>query len=72
MWAIGVRALHVGLFFETLTRYHIVYSVLMNGTAIILLGLIAYGTLHIKTGSFMPWQWSASPNLRNTSNAQTG
>ncbi|CAL1705294.1 unnamed protein product [Somion occarium] len=33
------------------------YWFLMNGTAIIVLGLVAYGTLHIKTGSFMPWQW---------------
>lgn len=29
----------------------------MNGAAIVMLGLIAYGTLHIKTGNFMPWQW---------------
>jgi len=29
----------------------------MNGAAIIMLGLIAYGTLHIKTTTFMPWQW---------------
>lgn len=33
------------------------FSVLMNGCAIIMLGLVAYGTLHIKTGNFMPWQW---------------
>ena len=31
----------------------------MNGAAIIMLGLVAFGTLHIKTGSFMPWQWYA-------------
>ena len=31
--------------------------VLMNGTAIILLGLIAFGTIHIETGKFMSWQW---------------
>ena len=29
----------------------------MNGCAIIMLGLVAYGTLHIKTEKFMPWQW---------------
>ncbi|KAI0797539.1 major facilitator superfamily domain-containing protein [Abortiporus biennis] len=33
------------------------YWFLMNGAAIIMLGLIAYGTLHIKTTHFMPWQW---------------
>ena len=29
----------------------------MNGFGIILLGLIAFGTLHIETRDFMPWQW---------------
>lgn len=33
------------------------YWFLMNGAAIILLGLVAYGTLHIHSGKFMPWQW---------------
>ncbi|KAI0957870.1 hypothetical protein AcW1_006123 [Taiwanofungus camphoratus] len=33
------------------------YWFLMNGLAIIMLGLVAYGTLHIKTGSLLPWQW---------------
>lgn len=34
------------------------WTVLMNGTAIIFLGLVAYGTLHIKHGALAPWQWS--------------
>ncbi|KIP08849.1 hypothetical protein PHLGIDRAFT_87502 [Phlebiopsis gigantea 11061_1 CR5-6] len=33
------------------------YWFLMNGAAIILLGLIAFGCLHIKSTSFMAWQW---------------
>jgi len=33
------------------------YWFLMNGVAIVMLGLIAYGTLHIKSTHFMPWQW---------------
>jgi MFS transporter, ACS family, allantoate permease len=33
------------------------HAVLMDGIAIIALGLIAYGCLHIKTSSFEPWQW---------------
>lgn len=33
------------------------YWFFMNGAAIVMLGLIAYGTLHIKTENFMPWQW---------------
>ncbi|KZT71376.1 MFS general substrate transporter [Daedalea quercina L-15889] len=33
------------------------YWFLMNGTAIIFLGLVAYGTLHIKHGVLAPWQW---------------
>ncbi|EPS95177.1 hypothetical protein FOMPIDRAFT_1025921 [Fomitopsis schrenkii] len=33
------------------------YWFLMNGTAIIFLGLVAYGTLHIKHGALAPWQW---------------
>lgn len=31
--------------------------VLMNGAAIIALGLIAFGTLHTHNADFMPWQW---------------
>ncbi|EIN07050.1 MFS general substrate transporter [Punctularia strigosozonata HHB-11173 SS5] len=30
---------------------------LMNGSAIIVMGFLAFGTLHIKSGSVMPWQW---------------
>ncbi|KAL0950628.1 hypothetical protein HGRIS_007418 [Hohenbuehelia grisea] len=33
------------------------YWFLMNGTAQIISGFISFGTLHIKTGSFEPWQW---------------
>lgn len=33
------------------------YWFLMNGAAIVMLGLIAYGTLHIKSGVLAPWQW---------------
>ncbi|EAU88860.2 membrane transporter [Coprinopsis cinerea okayama7 len=33
------------------------YWFLMNGTAIIVLGLVGFGVLHIKTPSFAPWQW---------------
>ncbi|KAI0819031.1 MFS general substrate transporter [Irpex lacteus] len=33
------------------------YWFLMNGAAIILLGLVSYGFLHSHTHSFMPWQW---------------
>ncbi|KAK0239759.1 major facilitator superfamily domain-containing protein [Armillaria nabsnona] len=33
------------------------YWYLMNGFAIIVLGFVAFGVLHTKTGSFMPWQW---------------
>ncbi|KAI0072273.1 MFS general substrate transporter [Panus rudis PR-1116 ss-1] len=33
------------------------YWFFMNGAAIVMLGLVAYGTLHIKTEKFMPWQW---------------
>lgn len=33
------------------------YWFLMNGAAIILLGLIAFGVLHIKSTNFMAWQW---------------
>ncbi|KAH9950247.1 MFS general substrate transporter [Amylocystis lapponica] len=33
------------------------YWFLMNGAAVIMLGLIAYGTLHITTGSLEAWQW---------------
>lgn len=31
----------------------------MNGAAIVMLGLVAYGTLHIKNDVLDPWQWSA-------------
>lgn len=30
----------------------------MNGAAIILLGLVAYGTLHIHSTVLQAWQWS--------------
>ncbi|CAA7262313.1 unnamed protein product [Cyclocybe aegerita] len=33
------------------------YWFLMNGTAQIITGFISFGTLHIKTGEFEPWQW---------------
>ncbi|KAF7437247.1 hypothetical protein PC9H_004084 [Pleurotus ostreatus] len=33
------------------------YWFLMNGTAQIISGFISFGTLHIKTGGFAPWQW---------------
>ncbi|EMD38093.1 hypothetical protein CERSUDRAFT_113228 [Gelatoporia subvermispora B] len=33
------------------------YWFLMNGLAVIMLGLVAYGTLHIKATALMPWQW---------------
>ncbi|KAI0252933.1 major facilitator superfamily domain-containing protein [Lactifluus subvellereus] len=33
------------------------YWFLMNGTAQIISGFISYGTLHIHTGGFQPWQW---------------
>ena len=36
-------------------------AVLMNGAAIIMLGLIAFGVLHIKSTSFMAWQWCVPP-----------
>ena len=29
----------------------------MNGTAQIISGFIAFGSLHINTGGFEPWQW---------------
>ena len=29
----------------------------MNGTAQIISGFISFGTLHIKTDKFEPWQW---------------
>lgn len=32
-------------------------TVLMDGFALIALGLISYGTLHIETEKFAPWQW---------------
>ncbi|KZT69386.1 MFS general substrate transporter [Daedalea quercina L-15889] len=33
------------------------YWFLMNGTAQIVIGFISFGTLHISTGKFEPWQW---------------
>ncbi|KAJ8521766.1 hypothetical protein ONZ45_g1571 [Pleurotus djamor] len=33
------------------------YWFLMNGTAQIISGFISFGSLHIKTGRFAPWQW---------------
>ncbi|KAJ7171168.1 MFS general substrate transporter [Mycena filopes] len=33
------------------------YWFLMNGTAQILSGFLSFGTLHIRTKSFEPWQW---------------
>lgn len=29
----------------------------MNGFAVIILGFVAYGVLHINTPRIMPWQW---------------
>ena len=29
----------------------------MNGAAVIFLGLLAFGCLHIRTPGFLPWQW---------------
>ncbi|GBE86842.1 Thiamine pathway transporter THI73 [Sparassis crispa] len=36
------------------------YWFLMNGTAQIISGFISFGTLHIKTQGFEPWQWLMS------------
>ncbi|KAH9942119.1 MFS general substrate transporter [Amylocystis lapponica] len=36
------------------------YWFLMNGTAQIISGFISWGTLHIKTTGFEPWQWLMS------------
>ncbi|KAI0345426.1 MFS general substrate transporter [Trametopsis cervina] len=33
------------------------YWFLMNGFAVIMLGLVSYGVLHAHTGKFAPWQW---------------
>ncbi|KAJ7658281.1 major facilitator superfamily domain-containing protein [Mycena polygramma] len=33
------------------------YWFLMNGTAQIISGFVSFGTLHIETGTFRPWQW---------------
>ncbi|KAA1469408.1 MFS general substrate transporter [Dentipellis sp. KUC8613] len=33
------------------------YWYLMNGVAIIILGFLGFGVLHIHTGKFLPWQW---------------
>ncbi|TFY77932.1 hypothetical protein EWM64_g6083 [Hericium alpestre] len=33
------------------------YWYLMNGVAVIVLGFLAFGVLHIHTGGFMLWQW---------------
>ncbi|TFY71367.1 hypothetical protein EVG20_g1640 [Dentipellis fragilis] len=33
------------------------YWYLMNGVAIIVLGFLGFGVLHIHTGKFLPWQW---------------
>ncbi|KAH9886673.1 MFS general substrate transporter [Cubamyces lactineus] len=33
------------------------YWFLMNGTAQIISGFLSFGTLHIKTSKFEPWQW---------------
>lgn len=33
------------------------YWFLMNGSAVIILGFIAFGVLHAKTENFEPWQW---------------
>ncbi|CAA7262330.1 unnamed protein product [Cyclocybe aegerita] len=39
------------------------YWFLMNGVAQIISGFVAFGTLHIRTGSFEAWQWQA-PSLK--------
>ncbi|EGN95575.1 hypothetical protein SERLA73DRAFT_186666 [Serpula lacrymans var. lacrymans S7.3] len=33
------------------------YWFLMNGIAVIVLGFLSFGVLHIDTGKFLPWQW---------------
>jgi ACS family allantoate permease-like MFS transporter len=33
------------------------YWYLMNGFAIVFLGLVSFGLLHIKSTAFLPWQW---------------
>ena len=35
----------------------------MNGAAIILLGLVAYGTLHIHNDILEAWQWLARATI---------
>ncbi len=40
--------------------------VLMNGAAIILLGLVAYGTLHIHHDILEAWQWLARATICGT------
>ncbi len=44
-------------------------TVLMNGAAIILLGLVAYGTLHIHSTVLQAWQWCASEHATPDVNA---
>lgn len=34
-----------------------VYTDLMTGLGAIVLGFVAFGVLHINSGSFAPWQW---------------
>lgn len=41
----------------------------MNGAAIILLGLVAYGTLHIHSTVLQAWQWCASEHATPSVNA---
>ncbi|KAH9929350.1 MFS general substrate transporter [Fomitopsis serialis] len=42
------------------------YWFLMNGTAQIISGFISFGTLHIKTEGFEPWQWLYFPDSPTT------
>jgi hypothetical protein len=45
-------------------RYFATYGVQLSGNlnapiAQIISGFLSFGTLHIKTGNFEPWQWRA-------------
>lgn len=43
------------------------YWFLMNGSAVIILGFIAFGVLHAKTENFEPWQWLDESSLHKCS-----
>ena len=46
-------------------------TVLMNGAAIIFLGLVAYGTLHIHNDVLQAWQWCVLRSARHCSHTLT-